>query len=218
MSSEHDMHVRSRTVLIVEDEPRLQDMLSRAVRDMEFEVRAASSGEAALHLLADAPSDIMIVDLNLPGMSGLEFCEQVRTRWPSAQCIILTGFGDLDAARKAMRLDVVDFLTKPCALGDIEVSLDRALRRHRNGVVEGRVAAAPVAIPDDLEACDLDVDAGDENTLEAVERRCILDALARHDGNRAQAAEELGISVRTLYYRLNTYEAQGHYRRDRSSV
>ena len=208
METEVDVHVRSRTVMIVEDEPRLQDMLQRAVREMEFEVRAAPSGEAALSLLAQEPSDIMIVDLNLPGMSGLEFCEQVRTRWPAAQCIILTGFGDLDAARRAMRLDVVDFLTKPCSLGDIEVSLDRALRRHRHQVVPaagGALRGMPLDEPADE----------DDHTLEAIERRCILDALARHDGNRSAAADDLGISVRTLYYRLNTYEAQGHYRRAR---
>jgi DNA-binding NtrC family response regulator len=197
----------SRRVLIVEDEPRLRDVLRRAVREMEFIVDAAPSAEAAVACLEAAPHDIVVVDLNLPGMHGLELCALVRSRWPTTQLIILTGYGDLDAAKAAMRLDVVDFLTKPCALSDLEVALDRALRRRRHHIV---ARVEDEAIPADA------VGAEEAATLDEIERRHILDALARHDGNRARAAEELGISVRTLYYRLSAYEKQGHYSRERN--
>jgi DNA-binding NtrC family response regulator len=195
----------SRRVLIVEDEPRLREVLGRAVREMEFIVDSVPSGEAAVACLEPAPHDIVVVDLNLPGMHGLDLCALVRSRWPTTQLIILTGYGDLDAAKKAMRLDVVDFLTKPCALNDLEVALDRALRRRRHHIV---ARVEDEAIPADPAGAD------EASTLDEVERRHILDALARHDGNRARAAEELGISVRTLYYRLSAYEKQGHYTRE----
>src|SRR5437763_5919123 len=131
-----------RRVLVVEDEGRLRDMLQRAVRDMGFEITTVGSAEAGMRVLEDRTIDILIVDLNLPGMGGLEMLEIVHRRWPDMQAIVLTGFGDLDSAKRAMHMDAVDFLTKPCALGDLEVSLERARPR--------RVATFPQtpALPD----------------------------------------------------------------------
>jgi DNA-binding NtrC family response regulator len=120
----------AREVLIVEDETRLREMLTRAVREMGFTPVGASTAEAALREAESRTFDILILDLNLPGMSGLDMLERLRQSQPDIQVIILTGFGDLDAARHAIRLDVVDFLTKPCALGTLEEALDRARRRR----------------------------------------------------------------------------------------
>ncbi len=78
-----------------------------------------------------APADIVLLDLNLPGMTGMDFFRKLRDRWPITQVIILTGFGDLESAREAIRLDVVDFLTKPCHLGELEQALDRAASASR---------------------------------------------------------------------------------------
>lgn len=118
-----------RHVLLVEDEPRLHEMLLRAIREMSFEPTGVASAEQAMRLLEQRLHPILIVDLNLPGASGMELIRTARGRWPHIQAIILTGFGDLNAARQAIHLDVVDFLTKPCALGDLEVALDRAFHR-----------------------------------------------------------------------------------------
>ena len=133
-----------RRVLLVEDEPRMRDMLTRATRDMEFEPTAVGTAEAGLAALEHDPFGIVVADLNLPGMQGMEMCGHIRRRWPQTQLIILTGFGDLDAARNAIRLDVADFLTKPCGLDELEGALDRALRRRRAGIV----TLSPAAMPD----------------------------------------------------------------------
>src|SRR5690242_15760400 len=119
-----------RRVLVIEDEVRLREMLNRAIRDMGFEIATAGSAEAGMRILETQPMDILIVDLNLPGMNGMELLEIVHKRWPDIQPIVLTGFGDLASAKKAMHMDAVDFLTKPCALGDLEVSLERARQRR----------------------------------------------------------------------------------------
>ena len=132
-----------RRVLLVEDEPRLREMLLRAIREMSFKPSGVSSAEQALRLLEQQPHPILIVDLNLPGASGMELLRTARGRWPHIQAIILTGFGDLNAARQAIHLDVVDFLTKPCALGDLEVALDRAFHRLLN---DHPTALAPTAV------------------------------------------------------------------------
>lgn len=200
-----------RRVLVIEDEPRLREMLTRAISEMDFQTASAQSAEAAMSALGAAPAGILILDLNLPGMRGLEFCELARKRWPETQVIILTGHGDLEAAKTAIHLDVVDFLTKPCTLGDLESALDRALRRRHERLAAKQPAPwVPPAAPERLDDLgDLGGDGATDTpqTLREQERQAILDALDRHGGNRAAAAEELGISVRTLYYRLREYDA-----------
>ena len=73
--------------------------------------------------------DISILDLNLPGVGGIELFEKFRAANPEHQVIVLTGFGNLESARASIRLDVVDFLEKPCPLGELEKSLHRATQR-----------------------------------------------------------------------------------------
>lgn len=196
----------ARSVLVVEDEPRLRDMLLRAIPDMGFTPIGASSGEEALRIAERVACSVAILDLNLPMMSGLELFEAIRRRWPQTQVIILTGFGDLEAAKKAIRLNVTDFLTKPCSLGDLEVALDRAWRLRLQLQDQG---------PDTRPAETTRAAGGEESeslekkSLQDLERVHILQTLEKNKGNRAATAAELGISVRTLYYRLAEYERKG---------
>jgi len=118
--------------------------------------------------------------------------------------IVLTGFGDLDAARKAIHLDVVDFLSKPCALGDLEIALDRARSRLRK--------FSEPELPEPEEEPKLEFTPRETSpavSLEDVERQTILAALEKNNGNRNATAAELGISLRKLYYRLAQYQKQG---------
>ena len=203
-----------RQVLLVEDENRLREMLTRAIHEMGFVPTAAPQAEAALRLLdqrGERGFDILIVDLNLPGITGLELLEQTHARWPTTQAIILTGFGDLDAARQAIRLDVVDFLSKPCPLGELEVALDRA--RNRRLKAAG-VDPASVTPPTESAASTVEEEAESPDSppvpsLEEMEQRHILAVLERNHGNRTSTATELGISLRKLYYRLGQYQKQG---------
>jgi DNA-binding NtrC family response regulator len=185
-------------------------MLRKAVRDMEFVVETAMSAEEALARLEERSFDVVLTDLRLPRLSGLELCRLIRDRWPSTQAVILTGHGDLDAAQRAIRLDVVDFLVKPASLADIEAALERAIRRRRANIVLRDTEHATGEMLHDPKRGQEDSHA---TRLHDLEREHILDTLARFDGNRSATASELGISVRTLYYRLAEYESTGHYRR-----
>jgi len=185
-------------VLVVEDEPRLRDVLLRAIPDMGFEVAAVARGEDALAVFRDTPPDIVMLDLNLPDMEGLELFERAGKSWPTTQFVILTGFGTVQAARKAIRLDVVDFLTKPASLNEIDMALDRARRR----CMGARELPEDAPQPKGSESAHVE-------TLHDVERAKILEVLQRHDGNRAATAQELGISLRKLYYRLAEYHRRG---------
>ena len=186
-------------VLIVEDEPRMRELLLRAMTGWGFDATAARSGEEALRLAADDPPHIVVMDLDLPGIGGLETFGRLRERQPDLQGIVLTGFGSLDAARQAIHLDVVEFLTKPVPLGDLEHALDRAIRRV--------VPAPPPVVPEEVAASADPPPAG--QTLAEVERHHILETLARNHGNRTATAAELGISRRTLYYKLGEYQREG---------
>jgi DNA-binding NtrC family response regulator len=197
-------------VLVVEDEARLRELLLRVLPNWGFEAVAARSAEEAMRLAAADPPDILLLDLNLPGEGGLDFFRKVRERWPHIQAIVQTGFASIEAAREAIHLDVVEFLTKPASLGELEQALDRALRRL--------TAKPPLVLPEaeGAEEAEDSPDVPDDapvgaagKTLQEVERQHILATLARNRGNRTATALELGISRRTLYYKLEEYEEQG---------
>jgi DNA-binding NtrC family response regulator len=216
-----------RRILLVEDESRLREMLLQGTRVMGFEATAVPSAEQALRALEQKPFPVIVVDLNLPGAGGLQLIQTVRQRWPHVQAIILTGFGDLQAARDAIRLEVVDFLTKPCALGDLEVAIGRAFRRlqqnqpsaldpvlseaeeHEGDLEPANVMDAPAREKPGSSRAFAPRDGNDALLMEDVERRAILAALEKHNGNRAATAAELGISLRKLYYRLGEYQKKG---------
>ena len=183
-------------VLVVEDEPRMRELLERAMRGWGFEVATARSGEEAMRQTPEAVPDVVVLDLNLPGVDGLEFFSRFRERYPTLQGIVLTGFASLESARRAVHLDVVEFLTKPCHLGELEQALDRAIKRLPAPAFVSAAPAPPRAGTEGM-------------TLDQLEREHILAALDRNNGNRTATALELGISRRTLYYKLEEYQKQG---------
>lgn len=215
------------SVLVVDDEQRLRDVLVRGITQMGYDCTGSPNGEDALRQMRDKPRGVVIVDLNLPGIDGMTLFEKLRRGWPAVQVIVLTGFGDLDSAKHAIRLDVVDFLTKPTHLGELEQALSRAWQR-----IDDAVGLDAVLLPEPsveelaFESLGEVEDAAEQSvlgdyavhegalpqpgeSLDVLERRHILDTLARHDGNRRDTAEALGISLRTLYYRLSQYQKGG---------
>jgi DNA-binding NtrC family response regulator len=199
-------------ILIVEDERRLREMLLAYITEMGLDPTGASSAESALKLLEHQPFATALVDLNLPGMSGMDFCQRVRQHWPSTQLIILTGFGDLESAKRAIRLEVVDFLTKPCGMDNLEAALGRARLRWLDrwlATADQRPAPTPPRSHNESAPAPLTTPLPHGVSLDDMERQLIIAALHRHDGSREAAAAELGISVRKLYYRLRQYQQRG---------
>jgi DNA-binding NtrC family response regulator len=204
----------SQRVLIVEDERRLRELLQTSITEMGLTPTSAPSGEAALKLVNQCFFALAVVDLNLPGMNGLELVEKLSAMKLHMQIIILTGFGDLDAAKRAIRLEVVDFLTKPCSMDDLENALNRARLRWLDRWADGNRPPETLGSfteppePSTHSPAPLPA-ANEEHSIDNMERQLILAALARHNGNRQAAAEELGISVRKIYYRLQQYHRAG---------
>ncbi len=201
-------------VLVVEDEPRLREVLCDELPRLGYDAGSASSAEQAMRLLREGDWDAVILDLNLPVTDGMSLLERWRSQGVDLPVIVLTGFGDLDAARRAIDLQVVSFLTKPCPLGHLDRALSRAMRmrlergeRERENPFLTTEPAAPSSWDREPSAGGGEAKRHTEQALSLaeVERRAILDALRRHRGNRTAAAAELGISRRTLYSRLSSY-------------
>ena len=188
--------VRGVSAMVLEDEPRYRAFLTDVLRDMACTPITAASGEEGMRLVEASPPDMLFLDLNLPYLDGMSFLERFRGVCPDAPVVIITGYGDLESARRAIRLGVTDFLTKPCDLGELEQAIDRA-RRHV-------VRREPVIAPEP------DRPAADVRSLETIEREAIIDALRHTSGNRSAAARILGISRRAVYNKLEEYRRQGH--------
>lgn len=209
MQTTNSMPTRTLRVLIVEDEPRLRELLTDVIPGMGYPATGVRSAEEALRIMQSDPHDLLLLDLQLPNMGGMEFFEQIRQRWPAAQVIILTGYGNLETARKAIHLDVVDFLSKPCHLKDVEQALERARRRLHSAEREsGHRSLAESAFENS--ATDGSDATKDGVTLWETERQQIVASLRRNAGNRTATAVELGISRRTLHYRLREYRRLGY--------
>lgn len=187
-------------VLVVEDEPRMRELLTRALTGWGFIATSVRSGEEAMRLAETQPPEIVLLDLNLPGIDGLETFSALRAKLPQLQGIVLTGFASVDAAKQAVHLDVVEFLTKPCHLGELERALDRAMRR---------LAPMESALRETDNSVEGPTPGAEGVTLHEMERQHILAVLERNNGNRTATAVELGISRRTLYYKLEEYQNRG---------
>jgi DNA-binding NtrC family response regulator len=191
-------------VCVVEDETRLRELLVRELEAMGFSAAGYRSAEDAWPALLGDPFHAALIDLNLPGEDGMGLFQRLREARPDVAIVILTGFGTLDSAVKALRWGAVDYLTKPCNLSDIESVLARVEASRRDAEIARRAEAHGAEAPPSPKPAPA---AG--RTLEELEREQILSVLRSLDGNKPAAAQALGISLRTLYNKLGAYRAQG---------
>lgn len=119
-------------IMIVDDEVTARTSLAEVLRLEGYEVTTAASGEEALRRLADeSPCDLMVLDLKMPGMNGLQVTDAVQKRWPDMVIILLTAYGTLDTAIQAIRRGAHDYLLKPAQVPEILESVRRGLAKRR---------------------------------------------------------------------------------------
>jgi DNA-binding NtrC family response regulator len=127
-------------ILIVEDDDRLRDVLLEAVALEGYDSRGMSTADAALELLRRESFDIMVTDVTMPGMSGLELLRHVPRLRPDLLTIVITAYGTVDVAVEAMKRGATDFITKPfqldALLSTIRVAAERATRARAAAGVE----------------------------------------------------------------------------------
>jgi DNA-binding NtrC family response regulator len=115
------------TILIVDDEEDTVALLGDLLRKRGFDVTAVSSGQQCLEQLRDHPADVVVTDVQMPGMSGIGLCATLRERYPDLLPIIITGQHDLETAIAAIRAGAFDFILKPLKIEAVEVAVVRAL-------------------------------------------------------------------------------------------
>ena len=126
-------------IMVAEDEPLLRDGILRYLRrgepDMEI-VGGASDGVEACRLAEEKHPDIIITDINMPKLDGLQFIETINRRSPATILIIISGYADFTYAQKAIRLRVQDYLLKPVSPEDIHAVLQKAVQKLRMKRIE----------------------------------------------------------------------------------
>ncbi|MBV1873426.1 MAG: response regulator [Gammaproteobacteria bacterium] len=114
---------RNLSLLIVDDEPKITELLAFSLRKKPFDIKTAQSAQQALDIMSDQGVDILVTDIRMPEMDGLELCRRVRNKFPLIQVIVISAHGDVDSAIEALKLGVADFLQKPVDPKVLEISL-----------------------------------------------------------------------------------------------
>ncbi len=118
-------------ILVVDDEDVIRYFLERFLIREGYRVTAVSSGEAALQVSAQTEFDVVLLDLKMKGLGGLEVLAVLRQRWPATSVIVLTAHASLESAVEALRHGAHDYLFKPCRTNDLRDSINSALIRRR---------------------------------------------------------------------------------------
>jgi len=173
------MNGDGRTLLIVDDDGAFRERLVRAMRDRGFEAVGFSDHRTALDAAQEDSPELALVDLRLPGESGIAVVRDLKQLDPSTVVVVLTGYGSIATAVESIKLGAASYLTKPADADQIVAAFD--------GVQPAEDAKVP--------------------SLARVEWEHIQRILADCGGNISQAARVLGIHRRSLQRKLTKYPA-----------
>jgi len=118
-------------VLLVDDEVEFVDILAERLEAREFSVVKAYGGDEALQKLGEAKVDVVVLDVVMPGKSGIETLREIKQREPLVEVIMLTGHATVETAIEGMKLGAYDYLMKPTEIPDLVEKLEGALARKR---------------------------------------------------------------------------------------
>ncbi len=114
-------------VLVVDDETKMQRILEIMLQEMDLDVVRADNGQAALEVMKSEPVDLIITDMRMPVMDGIELVRTLHEQGGAPPVIVITAHGTVASAVEAMRLGAIDYITRPFAVEDVELAVRRAL-------------------------------------------------------------------------------------------
>ena len=118
-------------ILVVDDEPNARAALAELLRDEGYSVDTASDGFKALPKLEEFAPDLLLTDLRMPGLNGIELLRKARAVDPEMAAVVMTAHGEVETAVAAMREGAADYLSKPLVFDELKIVLERALERRR---------------------------------------------------------------------------------------
>jgi len=170
------------SLLIVDDDERFRERLTRAMRARGFDVRAAANVDEAVAMAQHDAPEFAIVDLRMPGPSGLEMIARLKQIDPTTRIVMLTGFGSIATAVDAMRLGADHYLQKPATPDELIAAFERI--------------SQPVLVPESEY---------EPQSLARVEWEHIARVLSDAGGNVSEAARRLGLHRRSLQRKLTKF-------------
>jgi two-component system response regulator RegA len=170
-------------ILVVDDDLVLRDRLARAFRHRGFRTAVAADAEEALTQARQDPPDRAVIDLKMPGRSGLELIAELVAEHPACRAVMLTGYGSIPTAIDAIRLGAIYYVTKPADADEILAAFERG-------------DAPPLSAAEQ---------AYEAPSLARSEWEHIQRVLADCGGNISEAARRLGLHRRTLQRKLQKY-------------
>jgi DNA-binding NtrC family response regulator len=117
-------------VLLVDDDGAFRHVMSGELQRIGYDTVTAGTGEEALRRTAEAEPEVVLLDLRLPGMNGLDVLKAIHERAPAAEVIMLTGHGTIDTAIESIRMGAFDYVVKPCPLDELQIRIQRAFERR----------------------------------------------------------------------------------------
>ncbi|MFH2064482.1 MAG: sigma-54 dependent transcriptional regulator [Pseudomonadota bacterium] len=119
------------TIMIVDDEPSILKSLSGLLMDEDFEVITASNGYEALKIIDEESPDLVLLDIWMPGIDGIETLKEIKKKNPHIQVVMITGHGTIETAVKATKFGAFDFIEKPLSIDKVIVAINNALSFRR---------------------------------------------------------------------------------------
>ncbi|MBZ0290764.1 MAG: response regulator transcription factor [Anaerolineae bacterium] len=127
-----DLNNETAHVLVVDDEGAIRYSVSKTLQRIGYEVDEASSGEEALEMMGKREYDVILTDIRMPGLTGVDLLKRIKDIAPDAIVILMTGYASLGTAVESLRLGAHDYLIKPSSSQDIRQSVSRGVERARN--------------------------------------------------------------------------------------
>ncbi len=124
-----DNRLKHMEILIAEDEKNIGDLLVELLADEQRNITVVHNGAEAVQLLEQRPFDLLITDLMMPEVDGMEVLHHAKTLYPDIQAIIITGYASLETAIQAVKEGAYDYLRKPFRLEELKISVDNACER-----------------------------------------------------------------------------------------
>lgn len=119
------------SVLLVDDEEEFLETLVKRLRKRKLTVSGVTSGEKAIEFLNNEQPDIVVLDVKMPGMNGIETLSEIKKHWPLVEVIMLTGHANMEAAIEGMELGAFDYLMKPMDIDELLYKLQDAFKKKK---------------------------------------------------------------------------------------
>ncbi len=119
------------SVLIVDDEEIVRRAHTRSLQSSGCDTRIAENGDGAIREMEQNPADVILLDLRMPGLDGMDVLKTIKHRWPDSEVVVITGYPTIESAKEAVRLGACNYIAKPVGPDDVRKAANDAMTQKR---------------------------------------------------------------------------------------